>query len=118
MIARAACGALMGIDAFRVDLEVDLARHGMPAYTMVGLAEGAVRESKERVFAALKNSGYRLPPSRITVNLAPADVRKEGSRLRSTRGPGHTGREPGIVPEASAARPPGSWPASSPWAGR
>jgi magnesium chelatase family protein len=79
MIARAACGALMGIDAFRVDLEVDLARHGMPAYTMVGLAEGAVRESKERVFAALKNSGYKLPPSRITVNLAPADVRKEGS---------------------------------------
>ncbi len=46
---------------------------------MVGLAEGAVRESKERVFSALKNSGFKLPPSRITVNLAPADMRKEGS---------------------------------------
>ncbi len=46
---------------------------------MVGLAEGAVRESRERVFAALKNSGFRLPPARITINLAPADMRKEGS---------------------------------------
>ncbi len=79
MIARVHCAALMGIDAFRVDLEVDLARQGMPAFTMVGLAEGAVKEAKERVFSALKNSGYRLPPSRITVNLAPADVRKAGS---------------------------------------
>ncbi len=79
MIAKALCAALLGIDAFRVDLEVDYARQGMPAFTMVGLAEGAVRESKERVFAALKNTGYRLPPARITVNLAPADTRKEGS---------------------------------------
>ncbi|SDK56802.1 magnesium chelatase family protein [Maridesulfovibrio ferrireducens] len=79
MIAKVACAALMGIDAFKVDLEVDLARQGMPAFTMVGLAEGAVKESKERVFSALKNSGYRLPPSRITVNLAPADIRKAGS---------------------------------------
>lgn len=47
--------------------------------TMVGLAEGAVKESKERVFSALKNSGFKIPPARITVNLAPADVRKEGS---------------------------------------
>ncbi|MEW5772859.1 MAG: YifB family Mg chelatase-like AAA ATPase [Thermodesulfobacteriota bacterium] len=79
MLARAATAALLGIDAFRVDLEVDFARRGMPAFTMVGLAEGAVRESKERVFAALKNCGFSLPPARITVNLAPADVRKEGS---------------------------------------
>ncbi len=79
MIAKVCCAALMGIDAFKVDLEVDLARQGMPAFTMVGLAEGAVKESKERVFSALKNSGYRLPPSRITVNLAPADIRKAGS---------------------------------------
>ena len=79
MLAKTATAALMGIDAFRVELEVDLARQGMPAFTMVGLAEGAVRESKERVFAALKNCGFRLPPSRITVNLAPADIRKEGS---------------------------------------
>ncbi len=79
MIAKAACAALVGIDAYRVDLEVDFSRQGMPSFTMVGLAEGAVRESKERVLAALKNSGYKLPPARITVNLAPADTRKEGS---------------------------------------
>ncbi|WP_316898043.1 YifB family Mg chelatase-like AAA ATPase [Pseudodesulfovibrio indicus] len=79
MIAKIACAALMGIDAFKVELEVDLSRSGMPAFTMVGLAEGAVRESKERVFAALKNCGFKVPPARITVNLAPADVRKEGS---------------------------------------
>ncbi len=79
MLATIATASLLGIDAYRVDLEVDLARQGMPAFTMVGLAEGAVRESKERVFAALKNSGFKLPPSRITVNLAPADMRKAGS---------------------------------------
>lgn len=79
MIARVATAALHGIDGFTIELEVDLARTGMPAFTMVGLAEGAVRESKERVFSALKNSGFRLPPSRITVNMAPADIRKEGS---------------------------------------
>ncbi|MBC17438.1 MAG: magnesium chelatase [Desulfovibrio sp.] len=79
MIATVSCAALMGIDAFKVQLEVDFSRAGMPAFTMVGLAEGAVKESKERVFSALKNSGFKIPPARITVNLAPADVRKEGS---------------------------------------
>jgi magnesium chelatase family protein len=79
MLSRVKSAALLGIDAYTVELETDLARQGMPAFTMVGLAEGAVRESKERVMAALKNSGMRLPPSRITVNLAPADVRKDGS---------------------------------------
>ena len=79
MIATVSCAALMGIDAFKVDLEVDFSRSGMPAFTLVGLPDGAVREAKERVFSALKNSGFKLPPARITVNLAPADVRKEGS---------------------------------------
>ncbi|MCJ2165127.1 MULTISPECIES: YifB family Mg chelatase-like AAA ATPase [unclassified Pseudodesulfovibrio] len=79
MIAQIACAALMGIDAFKVQLEVDFSRSGMPCFTMVGLAEGAVRESKERVFSALKNCGFKVPPARITVNLAPADVRKAGS---------------------------------------
>ncbi|WP_028574119.1 YifB family Mg chelatase-like AAA ATPase [Desulfonatronovibrio hydrogenovorans] len=79
MIAKVTTAALLGIDAFRIELEVDYSRSGLPAFTMVGLAEGAVRESKERVFSALKNSGYKLPPARITINLAPADVRKEGS---------------------------------------
>lgn len=79
MITRVACGALHGVDAFRVDLEVDYARAGLPAFTMVGLAEGAVRESRDRVFTALRNGGLRLPPARITVNLAPADRKKGGS---------------------------------------
>lgn len=79
MFVKLFCAALHGVDAFRVDLEIDLFRKGLPGFTMVGLAEGPVRESKERVFSALKNCGYRLPPSRITVNLAPADRKKQGS---------------------------------------
>ncbi len=79
MIAKVSCAALMGIDAFKVELEVDFSRSGMPCFTMVGLAEGAVKESKERVFSALRNCGFKVPPARITVNLAPADVRKAGS---------------------------------------
>jgi len=79
MIATVSTSALMGIDALPVALEIDLSRQGLPAFVMVGLAEGAVREAKERVFSALKSSGFKLPPARITVNLAPADVRKEGS---------------------------------------
>src|SRR6056297_2989007 len=79
MVSRVSTAALLGIDAFQVDIEVDFSRSGMPAFTMVGLPEGAVRESKERVFSALKNNGFKLPPARITINLAPADVRKEGS---------------------------------------
>jgi magnesium chelatase family protein len=79
MITRIACGALHGVDAFRVDLEVDFARAGLPAFAMVGLAEGAVREARDRVFAALRNCGFRLPPARVTVNLAPADRKKGGS---------------------------------------
>ncbi len=79
MIAKVRTAALLGIEAQPVSLEVDLTRSGMPAFTLVGLAEGAVREAKERVLSALKNAGYKLPPARITVNLAPADLRKEGS---------------------------------------
>ena len=79
MLANVLTTALLGIDAYTVRIEVDLTRSGVPAFVMVGLAEGAVKESKERIFAALKNSGFRIPPSRITVNLAPADIRKEGS---------------------------------------
>ena len=79
MFAKIATASLLGIDAFKVELEVDYFRSGMPAFTMVGLAEGAVKESKERVFSALKNSGFKLPPARITINLAPANMRKEGS---------------------------------------
>lgn len=74
-----ACGAIQGVDAFKVDLEVDFLRKGLPAFVMVGLAEGAVKEAKERVFAALRASSFYLPSARITINLAPADRPKGGS---------------------------------------
>ncbi|KIX15281.1 YifB family Mg chelatase-like AAA ATPase [Dethiosulfatarculus sandiegensis] len=78
MLASVNSLAVLGVDAFAVYVEVDLAP-GLPAFNTVGLPEGAVRESKERVRAALTNSGFSLPVNRITVNLAPANVRKEGS---------------------------------------
>ncbi len=68
----------MGIDAILVDVEVDIAQ-GLPQLSTVGLPDGAVKESKDRVKAALKNSGYDFPNRKITVNLAPADVKKEGA---------------------------------------
>jgi len=78
MLANIFSCALVGIDAYVVDVEVDISR-GLPTFSTVGLAEGAVKESKERVKAAIKNSGYRFPAEKITVNLAPADIKKEGS---------------------------------------
>lgn len=79
VIARVLSGAIYGVDAFTVDVEVDFSRKGLPAFSMVGLADNAVRESRDRVFSALKSSSYTLPPARITVNLAPADRKKVGS---------------------------------------
>ncbi|HJP85079.1 MAG TPA: YifB family Mg chelatase-like AAA ATPase [Gemmatimonadaceae bacterium] len=70
--------ALIGIDAYDVIVEVDAAQ-GLPQWTIVGLAASAVKESRERVGAALVNSGFKVPPRRITVNLAPADIRKDGT---------------------------------------
>ena len=78
MLSRVTSLAVLGVEAFLVQVEVDLAP-GLPAFNTVGLPDGAVRESKERVRSALANSGFQLPVNRITVNLAPADVRKEGS---------------------------------------
>ena len=78
MLAKIKSSAVVGVDALPVTVEVDIA-YGLPAFTTVGLAEGAVRESRERVKAAIKNSGYDFPNRRITVNLAPADVKKEGA---------------------------------------
>jgi magnesium chelatase family protein len=78
MLAAVRSAALVGIDAYDVTVEVDAAA-GLPQWTIVGLAAGAVKESRERVGAALLNSGFEVPPRRITVNLAPADIRKEGT---------------------------------------
>ncbi|MFQ6615019.1 MAG: YifB family Mg chelatase-like AAA ATPase [Fidelibacterota bacterium] len=79
MLARVLSSAILGIDAYIVEVEANLSRAKLPKFITVGLPEGAVRESKERVWAAIKNSGYDIPLQRITVNLAPADIRKEGS---------------------------------------
>ena len=78
MIARTFSAALHGVDALVVDVEVDVAP-GLPQLTVVGLAGGAVRESRDRVRAAIRNAGYPFPMNHLTVNLAPADLRKEGT---------------------------------------
>jgi len=78
MLARVLSSAVFGIDAYVVEVEVDIAQ-GLPTFATVGLPEGAVKESKDRVKAAVKNCGYDFPSRRITVNLAPADIKKEGA---------------------------------------
>ena len=78
MLASVQSAAVQGIDAYGVTVEVDAAQ-GLPVWTIVGLAVGGVKESRERVAAALTNSGFVVPHKRITVNLAPADRRKEGT---------------------------------------
>lgn len=78
MIAEIRSGAVVGIDGFGVTVEIDLAT-GLPSFTIVGLPNAAVRESRERVTSAIRNNGFKLPQKRITVNLAPADMRKEGA---------------------------------------
>jgi magnesium chelatase family protein len=80
MLARIRSAAILGIDAYPVDVEVDISS-GLPSFATVGLPNGAVREGRERIGAALTNSGFEFPLRRITVNLAPADVRKFGSGL-------------------------------------
>jgi len=78
VLASLRSAAVFGIDAYPVSVEVDVS-FGLPVFNMVGLPDTTVRESRDRVRAAIKNSGYHFPDHRITVNLAPADVRKGGS---------------------------------------
>lgn len=78
MIAKVLSGGLCGIESFHVDVEVDIGR-GLPSFTIVGLPESSVKEARERVRSAFSNSGYEFPMRKITVNLAPADVKKEGA---------------------------------------
>jgi magnesium chelatase family protein len=77
MLARCTTATLQGLDARQVEVEVDLGP-GLPALQMVGLADTAIHESRERLRSALRNSGLRVPLTRVVVNLAPADLRKEG----------------------------------------
>jgi magnesium chelatase family protein len=129
MLAKINSCAVSGVDGQPIQVEVDLAQ-GLPSFSTVGLPEGAVREAKDRVRAAIKNSGYDFPQRRITVNLAPASVKKEGTgydlpialgilvaagmvpcdRLTRTAVVGELGLDgsvrpvPGVLPMALAAR--------------
>jgi magnesium chelatase family protein len=78
MLARLESAAVFGVDAYPVHVEVDVGL-GLPFFRMVGLPDASVRESRDRVRAAIRNSGFDFPPHRVTINLAPADVRKAGS---------------------------------------
>jgi len=78
MLSKVLSSAVMGIDGYLVEVEVDVS-FGLASFTIVGLPDGAVRESRERVKAAITNCGFAFPVNRIIVNLAPADIRKEGS---------------------------------------
>ena len=77
MLARVFSCAVIGLDGVIVEVEVDTAQ-GLPGMDIVGLPDAAVQESRQRVMAAIKNAGYPYPRKRLTVNLAPASVRKEG----------------------------------------
>ena len=80
MLAELIRAALVGLDACLIEVEVDIAG-GLPQFSVVGLPDATVRESRDRVRSALKNTGFHFPAKRITVNLAPAGIKKEGSSL-------------------------------------
>jgi len=77
MLATVTSGAVIGIDGYIIEVEVDIAQ-GLPAFDIVGLPDSAVKESRDRVRTAIRNTGHMFPVKRITVNLAPADIRKSG----------------------------------------
>jgi len=77
MLAKVYSATILGIEAYPIEIEVDIGR-GLPSFSIVGLPDQAVRESKDRIKPALKNSGFEFPVKKITVNLAPADLKKEG----------------------------------------
>jgi len=79
MIAKVLSAALMGIDAYLVEVEANIEGKTLPGFATVGLPDNAVKESRERVQTAIRNSGFEFPLKKITINLAPADIRKEGS---------------------------------------
>jgi magnesium chelatase family protein len=79
MLSKVLSASVLGIEAFQVEVEVDISSRGLPHFSMVGLPDAAVKESRDRVRASLKNIGFNFPLKQITVNLAPADLKKEGS---------------------------------------
>jgi len=78
MLSKILSAAVLGIDGYLVHVEVDLAG-GLPSFSTVGLPDTSVRESKDRVVAAIRNSGFEFPSRKITVNLSPANIKKEGT---------------------------------------
>ena len=78
MLAKVISSATLGVNAYSVEVEADIQQQ-LPAFISVGLPEGAVRVSKERVTAAIKNSDFIFPSKKVTINLAPADIRKGGT---------------------------------------
>ena len=80
MLAKDVAFVISGLDGIPVDVEADV-NQGLFAFEIVGLPDAAVKESRERVRSAIKNSGKKFPNHRITVNLAPAEIKKEGSML-------------------------------------
>ena len=80
MLVRVLASTLIGIDALPVEVETDISQ-GLPSYTLIGLPGGSVREAGDRIRAAIRNSGYPFPGRKITINLAPADIRKDGALL-------------------------------------
>lgn len=81
MFAKVLSAGLIGVDAYLIDVEVDIQNHAMPTWALVGLADSEVKESRERVISAIKNSGYDCTYRKVIVNLAPADTKKQGTAL-------------------------------------
>lgn len=102
MLSKIHSFGLSGLHGFAVEVEVDVSQ-GLPAYDTVGLPDAAVRESRERVRAALRNSGFEFPMRRITINLAPADMKKEGTLYDLPIALGILAATGQIPPEAAAA---------------
>jgi magnesium chelatase family protein len=100
MLSKVLSASIIGIDAFPVEVEVDISSRGLPHFSMVGLPDAAVKESRDRVRAALKNIGFSFPLKQITVNLAPADLKKEGSAFDLPIAIGIIASEGLIEPEA------------------
>jgi magnesium chelatase family protein len=97
MLARALSAYVIGIDAHLIEVEVDIAARGLPHFSMVGLPDAAMKESRDRIKAALKNIGFNFPLKQITINLAPADMKKEGSSFDLPIAVGIVAAE-GIIP--------------------
>ena len=78
MYSKVTSGGVLGVEGLLIQVETDI-NDGLPMFNMVGFLSACVKEAGERVRTALKNSGFQIPPKRITINLSPADIRKEGT---------------------------------------